>query len=415
MSETHVVTCFLRNRSEVLLLKRSESVGSYTGQWGAVAGHAEGAPDELARQEIEEETGLAHDVALIRSGDPFAVEDTDLDTEWVVHPYLFDCDSRAVEPNEETAEFEWVSPVEILRRETVPDLWKSYEQVAPTVESVANDGEHGSAYLSIRALEILRDAVAMRDHENRLTWDSLSALARELCDVRPSMTAIANRINRLMFEANSDPNRVLSIAESEIERALNAGEESATAAADQLTDGSVLTLSRSGTVRKTLERIDPQQVYVAESRPGREGVSVAETFGKTTDVTLVPDTAVAHTLSTERIKAVLVGADTVFADGRVVNKVGTRGTALAAAHEDVPVYSVTAADKISPETGADPDLEPNEPSTVYDGNSALDVLAPTFDVTPADHVTVITEDGPQSNTDIEAIAEQYREYAGWNE
>jgi translation initiation factor 2B subunit (eIF-2B alpha/beta/delta family) len=416
MSETHVVTCFLRNRSEVLLLQRSESVGSYSGQWGAVAGHAEGTPDELARQEIEEETGLVHEVTPIRSGDPFSVEDSDLDTEWVVHPYLFDCDSRAVDPNEETAEYEWVSPVEILHRETVPDLWKSYERVAPTVESVAEDDEHGSAYLSIRALETLRDAAAMRDHENRLSWDSLASLARELRNVRPSMTVIANRVNRLMFEVNGDLSQVVSIAESEIERALTAGEESAAAAADQLVDesASVLTLSRSGTVQKTLERIDLREVYVSESRPGREGVSVAETFTETTDVTLVSDAAVAHTLSIANVDAVLIGADTVLADGRVVNKVGTRGTALAAAYEDVPVYVVTAADKVSPETDADPDLEPNDPSTVYEGDTALDVIAPTFDVSPADRVTVITEEGPQSNAAVEEIAVQYREYAGWD-
>jgi translation initiation factor 2B subunit (eIF-2B alpha/beta/delta family) len=417
MSETHVVTCFLRNRSEVLLLQRSESVGSYTGQWGAVAGHAEGDPDELAHQEIEEETGLEDHVGLVRAGDPFSVEDDDLDTEWVVHPYLFDCDSRAVEPNEETAEYEWVSPVEILHRETVPDLWKSYEQVAPTVDSIADDHEHGSAYLSIRALEVLRDAAEIRDHENTLTWDSVPALARELRDVRPSMTVIGNRVNRLMYEADSDPNRVLPTAESEIERALTAGEASAATAADQLAaeSASVLTLSRSGTVHETLERIDPQEIYVAESRPGREGVSVAETFAETTDVILVPDAAIAHTLSAASIDAVLVGADTVLADGRVVNKVGTRMTALAAAHEDVPVYVVAAADKIRPETTGDPDLEPNEPSTVYDGDAALDVLAPTFDVTPADRVTVITENGPQSNDDVWEVSDRYSEYADWEE
>jgi translation initiation factor 2B subunit (eIF-2B alpha/beta/delta family)/ADP-ribose pyrophosphatase YjhB (NUDIX family) len=416
MSQTHVVTCFLRNRSEVLLLQRSESVGSYTGQWGAIAGHAEGAPDELARQEIEEETGLEDNVDLVRAGDPFSVEDDALDTEWVVHPYLFDCDSRAVEPNEETAEYEWVSPVDILHRETVPDLWESYERVTPTVDSIADDHEHGSAYLSIRALEVLRDTAGIREQENTLAWDSLSALACELRDVRPSMTVIANRVNRLMYEAEGDPDSVLSTAESEIERALTASEESAAAAADQLSNEStsVLTLSRSGTVHETLERIDPQEVYVAESRPGREGVSVAETFAETTNVILVPDAAIAHTLSTASVDAVLVGADTVLADGRVINKVGTRGTALAAAHEDVPVYAVAAADKIKPETSGDPVLEPNKPSTVYDGDAALDVLAPTFDVTPADRVTLITENGPQSNDDVGRISDRYSEYADWD-
>jgi len=39
MDERAVVTCFLRNDGEVLLLCRSDAVGSYRGQWGGVAGH----------------------------------------------------------------------------------------------------------------------------------------------------------------------------------------------------------------------------------------------------------------------------------------------------------------------------------------------------------------------------------------
>jgi len=73
---THVVTCFLRNDAEVLLLRRSESVGSYPGLWGGVTGHAEGNPDGAARREIREETGIdPDDLALVRVGEPFEVYD----------------------------------------------------------------------------------------------------------------------------------------------------------------------------------------------------------------------------------------------------------------------------------------------------------------------------------------------------
>ena len=41
MDERAVVTVFLRNAGQVLLLRRSEDVGSYSGKWGGVAGHAE--------------------------------------------------------------------------------------------------------------------------------------------------------------------------------------------------------------------------------------------------------------------------------------------------------------------------------------------------------------------------------------
>ena len=39
METRPVVTCFLRSEAEVLLLRRSDAVGSYRGQWGGVAGH----------------------------------------------------------------------------------------------------------------------------------------------------------------------------------------------------------------------------------------------------------------------------------------------------------------------------------------------------------------------------------------
>lgn len=402
MDETHVVTCFLRNHAEVLLLKRSERVGSYPGLWGGVAGHAEEAPDHLARQEIAEETGLESHITPVRAGEPFSVTDSDLDTEWVVHPYLFDCDSRDVEPNEETTRYEWVSPIEIRNRKTVPDLWTAYERVGPTVESIASDRTHGASYLSVRALEHLRDVAS----DMEITRSEHLAVARELCEARPSMTGIANRVGRLISNADGKSERVLQLADSEIERALTAREDAGRHAAAQITGQAVLTLSRSGSVRETLAAASPEAVYVAESRPGGEGVQVAEALDETTPVTLLPDSAIAHTLWSEGIDAVLVGADTVLADGRLINKVGTRGVALVAAYENVPVYAVTAADSISPDATAQ-DLEP---SGFYDGDADLSVIAPMFDVTPADRVTVITEDGPQSVGDIEALANQYRSY-----
>lgn len=412
MSETHVVTCFLRNRGEVLLLHRSDDVGSYAGQWGAVAGHAEGDPDEAAREEIREESGLGDAVSLVRQGDPFAVEDGD--TRWVVHPYLFDCDSRDVEMNDETTEFEWVSPTEILRRETVPDLWKSYERVAPTVETVKKDTDHGSAWLSVRALEVLRDragVLATTDEENE--WNELAALATDLHAARPSMTVIKNRINRAMAEASGDqtPKAVEKAAREGIERAFDV-DAAAANEASELLDGTVLTLSRSGTVLDALQRADVTEVIVAESRPAREGVGVAEELAEDCSVTLAVDAASAHLLSNCAVEAVVVGADTILPDGSVLNKVGTRGLAIVATHETIPVYAVAASDKIS--TAADADFEEGNREAIYDGSGDIGVANPTFDLTPPEFVTVVTEDGVCDPTEISDRADELRALASWS-
>jgi len=423
MEDTHVVTCFLRNRGAVLLFRRSEDVGSYTGQWGAVAGHAaergsdEPDPDWAARQEIAEEADLADAVTLVRRGDPFPVEDADIGTRWVVHPYLFDCATREVTPNEETTDYEWVPPTEMLRRETVPDLWTSYDRIRPSVETVADDREHGAAYISVRALEVLRDEAALAVERDAGDWGSLASLARALLAARPTMTVVANRVNRVMAAAAEDSTAgaVETAAHELIDAALAADEAAADAAADRLAGQRIATLSRSGTVSTALARADPEGVLVAESRPGAEGVGVAEELAADgVDVTFVPDAGLAWALADGEYDAVLVGADTVLPDGSVVNKVGTRGAGLAGAHEDVPVYAVAASDKISPDSAVD--IETGDPTTVYDGDADLDVSVPLFDVTPSDLLAgVITEHGLLDGEDVQAIADEHGARAAWQD
>ncbi|WP_436928469.1 NUDIX domain-containing protein [Halosimplex halobium] len=451
LDETHVVTVFLRNDGDVLLLRRSDAVGSYTGQWGAVAGHAEGDPDAAAREEVREETGIdpGDEAALVRRGDPFEVVDEDLGRRWIVHPYLFDCEVRTVEPNEETDEFEWTAPTAILRRETVPDLWTSYDRVRPTVETVAEDAEHGSAWISLRALEVLRDEAALAveraggddaagaggdrrdadgdDADGRpADWTDLVAVARALLDARPSMAVVANRVNRAMDAASEEatPAALEPAALEGIRRASDADSDAAAVVTDRFPDR-VATLSRSGTVAAAVERADPDSVLVAESRPGREGVDTAERFADRTDaaVTVTTDAALADRLAATDIEAVVVGADTILPDGRVVNKVGTRGAAAAAATEGIDCYVVAASDKIAAasaegrtSTGPDVDREERDPREVYDGDAAVGVANPTFDVTPPDLVdAVVTERGALDADEVRAVADEHAGLTGWDE
>jgi translation initiation factor 2B subunit (eIF-2B alpha/beta/delta family) len=443
LAETDVVTVFLRHDADVLLLCRSEAVGSYSGRWSGVAGHVEegdrtesGHPDGAVRRETREETGMVEsDVTLVDRGDRFSVEDRDLGTRWVVRPYLFDAATRAVEPNYETADWEWVPPTEILRRETVPALWTSYDRVRPTVETVAGDREHGSAWLSVRALETLRDEAALaverggeHDDESEAAngWTGLTGTARELRDARPSMPVVANRVNRAVTAASDErtPRALERAAVAGIERALAADTDAAARAAARLAPR-VATLSRSGTVGEALRRADPERVLVAESRPGREGVGVAERLadGTDADVTLTTDAAFAGRLADAG--ALLLGADAVFPDGRVLNKVGTRGAATVAAHEEVDCFVVAASDKVLPaaEDGGDStderpqvDREERDPGELYGGDAAVRVANPTFDLTPAGVVdAVVTEDGVLEAGDVEELAVRHRERTRWEE
>ena len=138
MQEAKVVTCFLLRRSpggdEVLLLRRSQQVGTYRGRWAGVSGYVE-ETDPLAQayREIEEETGLARDeVTLLRAGEPLVVEDSEADRRWVVYPFLFEVQPDAeVRVDWEHTEARWVRPEDVSAFETVPQLSEALTRVYP--------------------------------------------------------------------------------------------------------------------------------------------------------------------------------------------------------------------------------------------------------------------------------------------
>lgn len=122
---TEVVTAFLRHAGRILLLRRSDDVGSYRGRWAGVSGYLEAAsPLAQALREVHEETGLAADeVRLAASAAPLEVQAPDLGRVWVVHPFLFDvARPEAVTLDWESVDCEWVEPRRLGDYTTVPML-----------------------------------------------------------------------------------------------------------------------------------------------------------------------------------------------------------------------------------------------------------------------------------------------------
>jgi nicotinamide-nucleotide amidase len=119
-----VVTSFLLSNGKILILRRSDRVGTYRGRWGAVSGYVEKSPDQQALIEIKEETGLGvNDIELICKGDTVTVRDDKLKTRWIVHPYLFHVkDQEKIKLDWEHKESKWISPGEIEDYDTVPQL-----------------------------------------------------------------------------------------------------------------------------------------------------------------------------------------------------------------------------------------------------------------------------------------------------
>jgi len=398
---TAVVTAFVRNRGAVLLTRSAESGG----RWDGLSAPAEGSAGHAAeaRRLVRETTGLSS-LTLAYAGEALTVET--VDGERTIHPVLFDTPTREVGDMAAIEAAEWVPPTAMRNRETMPGLWEAYEQVAPSPTTIAADTIHGSAALSIRALGVLRDRAAVADD-----WSALVEPALELQDARPSMAVLENRINRVMTTAEQSTEAIHDRAIDEIDAAVDADAGAAATAADRL-EGPIATLSWSGTVRDALAELGAP-VTVAESRPDREGVDLAESLAREgVDVTLTTDAALPAVLSNREFGAVLVGADTILPNGDIVNKVGTRALAVAADRADVPVYVVAARDKVATDDTFHSESGPAV--TVYDGEADIAVRNPVFDLTPGDLVTgVLTEDGLLDQRGISVVAAQHRSNAEW--
>ncbi len=131
MEKTDVVTCFLMNNGEILILER-DHVGTYQDLWAAVSGYIEKGERsrERAFREISEETGLKKsDVVLLKEGSTFAVEDKYIKKKWIVHPFLFQAKKRRIRLDREHKAYKWIKPRNLPKYDTVPELIKSYEMV----------------------------------------------------------------------------------------------------------------------------------------------------------------------------------------------------------------------------------------------------------------------------------------------
>ncbi|MEO6890847.1 MAG: NUDIX domain-containing protein [Ktedonobacteraceae bacterium] len=134
---TPVVTCFLLRfdgaggEPALLIVQRSQRVGSYHGHWAGISGFIEPGvtPDEQAYTEIREETTLQHDqVRLLKRGAVVEHMDAALDRHFYIHPYLFEVLTLdAIHIDWEATAMRWIRPADLQDYETIPKLKEAYD------------------------------------------------------------------------------------------------------------------------------------------------------------------------------------------------------------------------------------------------------------------------------------------------
>ena len=131
VKESNVTTSILRCGERILILKRSDKVGTNQGKWAGVSGYVEAgeSPEQTAPREIREELSI-NGFVLVGRADPIAIREAG--HIWTVHPFLFETDSEQVTTDWEHTEHKWVLPSEVKDYDTVagfPKLLKDLKLV----------------------------------------------------------------------------------------------------------------------------------------------------------------------------------------------------------------------------------------------------------------------------------------------
>ena len=159
-----------------------------------------------------------------------------------------------------------------------------------------------------------------------------------------------------------------------------------------------------GVIRAAVAAGKKLQVFADETRPFLQGARLTawELMQDGIPVTLITDNMAGHFMKQGEIKAVIVGADRIAANGDVANKIGTYSVAVLAHVHGIPFYVAAPISTLDLRL-ASGDLIPIEERSSAEVTqlagisiAPANVVArhPAFDVTPHRYVTaIVTERG----------------------
>ena len=287
--------------------------------------------------------------------------------------------------------------------------------IIASIQAIRDDREHGASWLARAAAGVLLRLTEPRDDVPVEMWNVLIRTAAQmLVAARPSMAAVANTAARIWVAGQSaTPAGARKQLRDMAERLFTQDEQTQHALlvhAEKLFLGNVYTMSRSGAVEAVLRDLGQRhiikRVLIGVSFPGGEGIAMGRALAQSgLDVTLVADTA--SGLFIGEATCVVLGADSVRADGSLVNKVGSYPLALVAREVGKPVYVLCETLKI-----AAPDfplvLEEKDPAELLpDPVAGFRARNPYFDVTPAALIAgYVTEQGVLERDTIARYAQE---------
>ena len=279
------------------------------------------------------------------------------------------------------------------------------EDVAKKISSmeIRGAGKIGRA----AALALKDHALSLDENDIEKFLDKLNKAKDTLQSTRPTAVSLANALEAVMAPATGSSVEeikagIISAADQFISQSLEAVDKIAMLCANKIQNSNtIMTHCNSSVAVKSIIKAYNDgkkiKVYSTETRPFGQGYITSQALADAgVEVTLIVDSAVRLFMAETDI--VIVGADTIVADGTVYNKIGTSQIALCANEFHVPMFVCAETYKFSKASlkGDKVIIEEREHSEIIAPGKLKNVKLrnPVFDATPPEYITaIITELG----------------------
>ncbi|MBI4344379.1 MAG: ribose 1,5-bisphosphate isomerase [Euryarchaeota archaeon] len=302
------------------------------------------------------------------------------------------------------------------------------EAVLDTAQKISSMEIRGAGKIGRAAAAALKAAAEKskaRDANALLT--ELEEAGRILIAARPTAVSLPNAVrfvlSRLRAATSQEVGELrkaaVEAAGEFVQNSLSAVERIGEIGAKRFSDGDVVlthcnSMAVNAVLRTAWRSGKRFEVYVTESRPRYQGhITARQLAEEGIPVTMIVDSAVRYIM--KDVDKVIVGADSIAANGAAVNKIGTAQIALIAREARALFFVAAESYKFHPETllGSLVEIEERDAREVADPGEfeGVKIRNPAFDVTPPEYIDlIITEKGiipPQAA--IMVIREEF----GW--
>ncbi|MBD3249729.1 hypothetical protein GF336_06815 [Candidatus Woesearchaeota archaeon] len=249
---------------------------------------------------------------------------------------------------------------------------KSFQSILEDIRDINIQGARNVARASVDAIRIV--AHKNRDKDKKEILDILNNARLKLIKARITEPAMRNCLNYIFFDINSAENITEEIHKraKKIESHFDISKEKISEIGSRKIIGKsiVFTHCHSSTVTNILKKSKKEKkrfkVYNTETRPLFQGRITAKELAKAgIPVRHFVDSAAR--LALKKADIMLIGADAITSEGKVVNKIGSELFAEVADKYDVPLYVCTDSWKFDPETvfGYEEEIETRKGKEVW--------------------------------------------------